>query len=54
MTEKDLNKFLLKARKRAERLIAKGKQEEGILNLQVASLVAVRVLNGRPDWYKKK
>lgn len=53
MTEKYLNQFLLKARRRAERLIKKGKIEEGILNIQIASLVANRVLATHPDWYKK-
>ncbi len=54
MNELELNTFLLKARRYADTLALKGRNDEGNLTIQVASLVAQRVLNNHPEWYKIK
>ena len=53
MNQLQLNEMLLRARTTGDKLINSGKREEGILTIQVASLVAQRVLALHPDWYKQ-
>jgi hypothetical protein len=52
MNQIQLNTFLLKARKKADELELQGYRNDALTVIQVASLVANRILIKHPDWYK--